>query len=80
MDDDYKAQPKPMTAFSGSGNRLGSPTTATTGPTASFPGSFPSSASSPAVPQQDRNIVQPCSVDETLPFTSIQIRLADGTR
>ncbi|CAG8637820.1 6980_t:CDS:10 [Cetraspora pellucida] len=71
LDEDYQPPPKkPATPFSGSGQRLGSPTPAVV--TSSTPGAFPSSSSSTRVAE--------LIIDETLPITSIQIRLGDGTR
>ncbi|CCO28767.1 UBX domain-containing protein 1 OS=Emericella nidulans (strain FGSC A4 / ATCC 38163 / CBS 112,46 / NRRL 194 / M139) GN=ubx1 PE=3 SV=1 [Rhizoctonia solani AG-1 IB] len=69
--------PKPATPFSGSGNRLGAPTTSAepsgsgSGST-SMPGTF-----SNAEPEAVRTRFE---VDNSLPTTSIQVRLADGTR
>ena len=66
MQDDFQPPPKkPVAAFSGTGNRLGS----------IVPGeSVGSSAATPPV------VPLSFSVDVSLPVTSIQIRLADGTR
>ncbi|CUA67318.1 UBX domain-containing protein 1 [Aspergillus nidulans FGSC A4] [Rhizoctonia solani] len=65
--------PKPATPFSGSGNRLGAPTTAgePSGST-SMPGAF-------TTPEPE-SIRTRFEVDSSLPMTSIQVRLADGTR
>ncbi|KAI8826751.1 uncharacterized protein EV422DRAFT_562805 [Fimicolochytrium jonesii] len=72
---------KPMAAFSGTGNRLGGIVSGGDNIEASIPGAFPgaSSASSggvsrPAAP------VSTFKVDDSQPVTSLQIRLADGTR
>ncbi|CAG8701891.1 6797_t:CDS:10 [Racocetra persica] len=71
LDEDYQPPPKkPATPFSGSGQRLGSPTPAVV--TSSTPGAYPSSSSTPRANE--------LIIDETLPITSIQIRLGDGTR
>lgn len=79
----------PRTAFHGSGNRLGAPVPGSSAadPTASapspIPGSFPDpSTDAPAAPEKrDRDAVQTrFEVDQTAPTTSVQIRLADGTR
>ncbi|RCH87516.1 hypothetical protein CU098_008886, partial [Rhizopus stolonifer] len=69
QDEDYTPPPKaPAKPFSGTGNRLGSPATfASSPPPGSFPASTNSHASAP-------------TVDASQPTTSIQIRLADGTR
>ncbi|KAF9130267.1 hypothetical protein BGW39_003277 [Mortierella sp. 14UC] len=74
-DEDYKEPPKaPPKAFEGAGNRLGSVASPITS-SSSTPGSFPGAASS-AAPPPPRSL----QIDETQPITSIQIRLADGTR
>ncbi|CAG8451918.1 11904_t:CDS:10 [Dentiscutata heterogama] len=71
LDEDYKPPPKqPIKPFSGSGQRLGSPTP--TVATSSTPGAYPSSSSTPRLNE--------LVIDESLPITSIQIRLGDGTR
>jgi len=81
---------RPMAAFGGTGNRLGSPaptlTSEGSGAVAvAMPGSFPSDAASNAratmsggAERQSINTL--FEVDQTLPTTSVQIRLADGTR
>lgn len=72
MDEDYKEPPKaPPKAFDGTGNRLGS----VASPSASTPGSFPGASSSESIP-----VPRSLHIDESQPVTSIQIRLADGTR
>ncbi|KAF9188065.1 hypothetical protein BGZ51_000859 [Haplosporangium sp. Z 767] len=73
MDEDYKEPPKaPPKAFEGTGNRLGSIASPS-----STPGAFPTGGSS-----SQEQIPPPRSleIDESQPVTSIQIRLADGTR
>ena len=75
--EDYKAPPKPkVKAFSGSGNRLGSvvPEIAT-GTTATSAVDVPTSASISKPPAEVK-----LEIDETQPTTTIQIRLADGSR
>ncbi|CAO0798978.1 unnamed protein product [Mucor circinelloides] len=68
IDEDYTPPPKaPPKPFEGTGNRLGSPAPYTA-PTPA-PGAFPSSS----------NAIAP-TVDESQPTTSIQIRLADGSK
>lgn len=69
--------PRPMRAFEGAGNRLGSPVpeVATSGSTA-MPESLPAAAAS-AVPEAAKPAF---SVDDSKPTTSVQVRLADGTR
>ncbi|KAJ7288688.1 SEP-domain-containing protein [Mycena rebaudengoi] len=69
-DDDYVPPKKAPVAFQGSGNRLGAPT-----PAAS------SSTTTTAPPTQERaSITTRFEVDTSLPTTSVQVRLADGTR
>ncbi|KAJ6579979.1 SEP domain-containing protein [Mycena vulgaris] len=68
-DEDY-IPPKPR-PFQGSGNRLGAP----------VPAARPAAASSSTAPPQERaSINARFEVDQSLPTTSVQIRLADGTR
>jgi UBX domain-containing protein 1 len=71
-------------AFSGSGNRLGSPVPAITN-SGTMPGSFPGvenigGASSAAPRAERRSLTTMFEVDSTQPTTTVQIRLADGTR
>jgi len=71
-------------AFSGSGNRLGSPVPAITN-SSTMPGSFPGvesagGASSAAPRAERRSLTTMFEVDPTQPTTTVQIRLADGTR
>ncbi|KAF9236773.1 hypothetical protein BU15DRAFT_88983 [Melanogaster broomeanus] len=71
-------------AFSGSGNRLGSPVPVIT-TSATMPGSFPAvestgAASSVVLPTERRSLTTIFEVDQTQPTTTVQIRLADGTR
>ncbi|KAF9975569.1 hypothetical protein BGZ73_000782 [Actinomortierella ambigua] len=69
-----KAPPKP---FEGTGNRLGGLPSAESSTSGATPGAFPSgSGSNPS------NVPAPSQVqvDTSLPTTSIQIRLADGSR
>ncbi|WVR09197.1 hypothetical protein IAU60_006259 [Kwoniella sp. DSM 27419] len=93
--EDYQAPPKkPMKAFGGSGNRLGSPAPEVSSSSQGMPGSLPqgilvggsgsgastprsgaaNSASAPSAGQTE------FKVDDSQPTTSIQLRLADGTR
>ncbi|KAG0376552.1 hypothetical protein BGX24_007579 [Mortierella sp. AD032] len=73
-EEDYKEPPKaPPKAFEGSGNRLGSVSSPISS-SSSTPGSFPGAESVAAPPPRSLQI------DEAQPITSIQIRLADGTR
>ena len=86
LEEDYVQPPKRFAAFEGSGQRLGSPLPAAlSGPSTSSqqpPGAFPgTSSSSNATPAGDRpSITTKFEVDQSKPTTSIQIRLADGTR
>ncbi|KAF9992557.1 hypothetical protein BGZ79_002922, partial [Entomortierella chlamydospora] len=73
-EEDYKEPPKaPPKPFEGTGNRLGSIVSSSS--SSSTPGSFPGSSSS-APPPPPRSF----EVDGSQPVTSIQIRMADGTR
>lgn len=85
-EEDY-VPPKGTKLFSGEGHRLGAVvpdfSTGTSG--TSMPGSFPSSAnastSAARGSSEDKPSISPkFEVDQTLPTTSVQIRLADGTR
>jgi len=86
-EEDYVATPR--RGFAGSGNRLGGvvPEPGPALPTG-MPGSFPaaesfSSASAPPPAPRTRDpesVSTRFSVDQTKPTTSVQIRLADGTR
>ncbi|KAG6852045.1 hypothetical protein C0991_003628 [Blastosporella zonata] len=69
----------PSQAFSGSGNRLGAPVPQFSGAgSSSMPGQFPTS--SPITSVERESLTTRFEVDQTLPTTSVQIRLADGTR
>ncbi|RDX50668.1 SEP-domain-containing protein [Lentinus brumalis] len=75
--------PPKRKAFSGQGHRLGSPVPGATAESSSVPGSFPSgsaSGSSQAAPRSTENFGTRFEVDQTKPTTSVQIRLADGSR
>ncbi|KAI0919984.1 hypothetical protein AcV5_001914 [Taiwanofungus camphoratus] len=88
LQDDYVPSQKARSAsiFSGEGYRLGSPVPAFSegGSTSEgMPGSFPGSSAVPSASAPTRapeNINTRFEVDQTLPTTSVQIRLADGTR
>ncbi|KAG8902361.1 hypothetical protein FRB99_004551 [Tulasnella sp. 403] len=90
INEDYVQPPKRFAAFEGQGNRLGSPipggVTPGTGaaPTASRqpPGAFPTqpSGSSSTPSAEAASITTRFEVDMSAPTTSVQIRLADGTR
>jgi SEP domain len=81
--EDY-VEPKGVRTFTGSGQRLGAPVPSVTsegGSAAAMPGSFPSSsdASTTSLPPRE-SMTTRFEVDQNLPTTSVQIRLADGTR
>jgi UBX domain-containing protein 1 len=94
MDEAYVAPPKVTRPFGGTGHRLGSPipgeSSSPSGASASnlvssIPGAFPSNSggSRPATTFGDSSVqgLNPrFEVDQTQPTTSVQIRLADGTR
>ncbi|CAG8440244.1 3058_t:CDS:10 [Diversispora eburnea] len=78
LDEDYKPSPKkPSQPFSGSGKRLGSPTPAVISNT---PGAYPSTSSTSSAASASTLRPYEFEVDESLPVTSIQVRLGDGTR
>ncbi|KZT64686.1 SEP-domain-containing protein [Daedalea quercina L-15889] len=96
LEDNFVPTPKARSAFSGEGHRLGSPVpslAALGGPSAftEMPGSFPVATTSgseaaavvTATTGQARSaesIQTRFEVDQSLPTTSVQVRLADGTR
>ena len=93
VNEDYVPPPSSLKAFTGSGHRLGAPVPGFSGasgsgssPPVNMPGSFPTSGvvrtpASTAAPAQERaSINTRFEVDQTQPTTSVQIRLADGTR
>ncbi|KIK93261.1 hypothetical protein PAXRUDRAFT_829151 [Paxillus rubicundulus Ve08.2h10] len=72
-------------AFSGSGNRLGSPVPHAVAPSASMPGAFPAATSadaarSAATRTERSSLTTMFEVDPMQPVTTVQIKLADGTR
>ncbi|KAF9555715.1 SEP-domain-containing protein [Agrocybe pediades] len=81
LDEDY-VPPKGAKIFSGSGNRLGAvvPEVASGSHSAAMPGGFPSTSSPASPPAEKAQINTKFEVDQSQPTTSIQIRLADGTR
>ncbi|KAH0580409.1 UBX domain-containing protein 1 [Termitomyces sp. J132] len=78
--------PQGSRAFSGSGNRLGAPVPEITGVgsssgSTSMPGQFPTSSQRTAAGAGERqSMTTRFEVDQSLPTTSVQLRLADGTR
>jgi len=85
VDEEYRpSQSSAPRTFTGSGNRLGSPVPAvSSGSTStSMPGNFPTAPSSaPEPPESARSSIQTrFEVDQSQPATSIQLRMADGTR
>ncbi|KAF9429549.1 hypothetical protein BGZ94_010319 [Podila epigama] len=76
LEEDYKEPPKaPPKAFEGTGNRLGSVASPSAAESSATPGAFPGGQQSTAAPTPRR-----VEIDESLPVTPIQIRLADGSR
>lgn len=87
VSEDYVPEKRPAKAFSGSGMRLGSPVPAIVhgaSTSTTMPGTFPSASSSSAAtrspPAARERIDTLFAVDQTQPTTTIQVRLADGTR
>ncbi|KAF9530102.1 ubiquitin-related domain-containing protein [Crepidotus variabilis] len=81
--EDY-VPPKGVKTFSGSGQRLGGVVPGVES-SSGMPGSFPASSSSASAAPSSSDADKPSfatkfEVDQTAPTTSIQIRLADGTR
>ena len=81
LTEDFIPSNKPQKAFSGTGNRLGSPIpSASTSSNAGdeiVPGSFTTGGSASAHRESEGMRFE---VNQTLPTTSVQVRLADGTR
>ncbi|KAH9917736.1 uncharacterized protein B0H18DRAFT_1123446 [Fomitopsis serialis] len=92
LSDEFVAPPKARDVFSGEGHRLGSPVPSIAGLGAAasvdMPGSFPVTATgsvgepsaSGASVRSAESINTRFEVDQSLPTTSVQVRLADGTR
>lgn len=85
----YQPPPKkPMKAFSGSGNRLGSPASELVGSSSSVPAHKPSQgmpgSSGSSGQASAQAIVESgnlrLDVDDSKPTTNVQVRLADGTK
>ncbi|KAI8933087.1 hypothetical protein NX059_009730 [Plenodomus lindquistii] len=77
-DEDYKQPKKKYVPFSGSGNRLGSPTP---GAAASADASIAAVTSTSSAGASSAASAQPAvQVDDSVPVLTLQIRLGDGTR
>lgn len=77
INEDYVPQAAgPTQLFSGTGNRLGAPVPPTSGIDQSMPGRFDERAG----PSEPQRLTTRFEVDQGQPTTSIQLRLADGTR
>lgn len=74
--------PTTRRAFTGTGHRLGAPVPEVASSSSSMPGAFPAPAAAPSssASGDSSNIVPKFEVDQSQPTTSVQIRLADGTR
>lgn len=80
--EDY-VPPAGTRVFAGSGHRLGAPVpnfASEISSSSSMPGGFPSSSPPPRAPVDRDSLTTRFEVDQTKPTTSVQIRLADGTR
>lgn len=66
----------PTRVFSGTGNRLGAPVPSISGTEDPMPGRFNERAG----PSEPQRVTTRFEVDQSQPTTSIQLRLADGTR
>lgn len=80
--EDY-VEPKGSKSFTGSGQRLGAPVPSVasdSGRAVAMPGSFPPFDASAATLPPRESITTRFAVDQSLPTTGVQIRLADGTR
>ncbi|KAG8935301.1 hypothetical protein FRC01_003052 [Tulasnella sp. 417] len=83
LNEDYVPPPKRFNVFEGQGNRLGSALPIAATPSSSSqhpPGAFPSGGNTPAGGQDRSSVTTKFEVDMSAPMTSVQIRLADGTR
>lgn len=83
LNESYQPSPsRRAAAFVGTGNRLGAPVPETS--STHMPGSYNPSTVTAVTCDVSTNVVTPSTagfaVDPSLPQTSIQIRLADGTR
>jgi len=86
VEEDYVAPQRSKKVFSGTGHRLGNivPAELSTSASQSIPGAFPTQPQASGSFGFDDSRVESIStrfeVDQTQPMTSVQIRLADGTR
>lgn len=83
LNEDYVPPPKRFNVFEGQGNRLGSALPVGAAPSASSqqpPGAFPSGGNASGAGQDRSSLTTKFEVDMSAPTTSVQIRLADGTR
>jgi UBX domain-containing protein 1 len=78
-DEDYKKPKKKYVPFSGSGNRLGSPTPGAS-TAASSMAATPSSSTAASTSTSTGSAQPTVDVDSSTPQLSLQIRLGDGTR
>ncbi|RAR03662.1 SEP-domain-containing protein [Stemphylium lycopersici] len=76
-DEDYKKPKKKYVPFSGSGNRLGSPTPGASSAAATMP---PVASSSTAASASAASAQPTVDVDSSAPTLTLQVRLGDGTR
>lgn len=76
-DEDYKQPKKKYVPFSGSGNRLGSPTPGASSAAAPLAGATSSTTAATASTSSAQPTVD---VDSSVPTVTLQIRLGDGTR
>lgn len=78
LNDDYEPPPKkPLQAFSGGGNRLGSPVPGGLASTSVTPAAASTGSSEGSRPAAGHVVFE---VDPTQPVASVQIRLGDGSR
>ncbi|KAF2851904.1 SEP-domain-containing protein [Plenodomus tracheiphilus IPT5] len=79
-DEDYKQPKKKYVPFSGSGNRLGSPTPGASSSAAAPIAAVTSSSSAGAASTSSGSAQPAVDVDDSVPTLTLQIRLGDGTR
>jgi hypothetical protein len=79
--EEYSPQKLPSRPFGGSGNRLGAPVPdVAAGSSSVSPAAASSAASAPSGGSDRASMTTRFEVDQSKPTTSVQIRLADGTR